>query len=133
VQLVDELREIDFGRWEGLTREEIEASDPILAKDWLAGAEGFEYPGGEPRARFEERVARGLAHILSQPVRGALVVAHKGVIRTIVRSLTGAAPEREAPALGGRLVVTWQPEGRWILGTRGSNPPGLPVPGDLAV
>src|SRR5262245_41166003 len=47
VRLVPEFREIDFGRWEGLSAEEIEASDPVLYRDWKARAPGFEYPGGE--------------------------------------------------------------------------------------
>ena len=34
VLLVPEFREIDFGRWEGLTAEEIEARDPVLYRAW---------------------------------------------------------------------------------------------------
>ena len=50
VRLEPDFREIDFGRWEGLTLEEIRQRDPILFEDWQKRAPGFEYPGGEPRA-----------------------------------------------------------------------------------
>jgi broad specificity phosphatase PhoE len=128
VDILDELREIHFGRWEGMTREEIEAMDPILAKDWQAGAEGFEYPGGEARAAFTARVKEGLRRLLALPARGAVVVSHKGVIRTIVKELTGEALPRELPAVGSLVLVTRDGSGRWFLGGRSSNPPGVPTP-----
>ena len=56
VRLEPGFREIDFGRWEGLTREEIEARDPVLYRDWQAGTPGFEFPGGERRASFRTRI-----------------------------------------------------------------------------
>lgn len=128
LRLENDFREIHFGRWEGLTREEIEASDPVGFKDWQAGAPGFEYPGGEPRAAFRERVLRGLARLLSSEGRAGLVVAHKGVIRTIVEALTGEPLARELPGLGDVIEVVAQPDGRWTLGRRSSNPPGLELP-----
>jgi broad specificity phosphatase PhoE len=125
VRLEPDFREIHFGRWEGLSAEEIRASDPILYEDWQAGKPGFEYPGGEPRAEFRARVGRGLERLLASPVRGALVVAHKGVIRTIVEELTGAPLDRERPALAEIVGVSRQPDGSWFLGRHSSNPPAL--------
>jgi broad specificity phosphatase PhoE len=123
--LVPQFREVDFGRWEGLTREEIEACDPVLAKDWQDGAEGFEYPGGESRSAFRARVESGLDALLASGLRSVLVVAHKGVIRAIGEKLTGEALEREAPPLGGVVVLTRDGDGSWFAGQRGSNPPAL--------
>ncbi len=124
VRLEDGFREIHFGRWEGLSAPEIEASDPILYRDWREGAPGFEYPSGEPRAQFRERVKRGLASLLGSPANSALVVAHKGVIRAIVEFLTDAALDRELPLLGGVIELTRDGD-KWFLGRRSSNPPGL--------
>ncbi len=132
IRLESDLREIDFGRWEGLTREEIAASDPVAFADWQAGVEGFEYPGGEQRAAFRERVLRALGRILATRGRGALVVAHKGVIRTIVESLAGELLERERPALGEVLELVSRPDGRWTLGRRSSNPASVSLPGAAA-
>jgi len=49
VRLEADFREVHFGRWEGLTKEEIEASDPILFADWQSKRNGFEYPTAERR------------------------------------------------------------------------------------
>jgi len=124
VRLEDGFREIHFGRWEGLSAAEIEASDPILFRDWKAGAPGFEYPSGEPKARFRERVQNGLAKLLATPVHSTLVVAHKGVIRSLVEFLTGSMLDRELPPLGGVIELTRDGE-RWFVGRRSSNPSGL--------
>jgi broad specificity phosphatase PhoE len=125
VRLLGDLREIHFGRWEGLSREEIEACDPVLFEDWQKGAPGFEYPGGEKRAEFRARVERGLVEIGRSPGHSALVVGHKGVIRTICEMLTGGKPPADLPALGESIELTLEPDGSWFLGRRSSNPPGL--------
>ena len=125
VRLISEFREIHFGRWEGLTREEIEASDPVLFEDWEKGVPGFEYPGGEPRSEFRARVERGLAELARSPGHAALVVAHKGVIRTICEILTGEKPPREVPGLAEFVELTQQPGGLWIRGRHSSDPPAL--------
>ena len=65
VRLEPGFREIDFGRWEGLTREEIEARDPVLYRDWQAGTPGFEFPGGERRASFRTRIRIALEGLLA--------------------------------------------------------------------
>jgi broad specificity phosphatase PhoE len=125
VRLEPAFREIHFGRWEGLTKEEIRAHDPILFEDWQSRAPGFEYPGGELRGSFRERVTNGLDRLLSADARDALVVVHKGVIRTIVETLTGQTLPPDEPAVGQIVVVTRDGDGTWFLGQRSSNPPGL--------
>ncbi len=119
------FREIDFGRWEGMARDEIEASDPILYRDWQARAPGFEYPGGEKRAEFRGRVKRGLERLQGSGARSVLGVLHKGVIRAIAEELLGAPLADGEPELGARVDLTWDPSGRWFRGRRSSDPPGL--------
>ncbi len=60
VRLETNFREVDFGRWEGLTAQEIEESDPVLYKEWQENKADFDFPGGEIRAEYRERVLRGL-------------------------------------------------------------------------
>ena len=128
-RLEADFREIDFGRWEGRTLPELEASDPVAFRQWREGLPEFEYPGGELRAHFRARVERGLGRLLGAPARGALVVAHKGVVRAIVAKLTGEAlADRERPELGAVIFATRRPDGRWMLGVRSSNPPGVADP-----
>ena len=106
IRLERELREIDFGHWEGLKPAEVEAAEPVLYSQWLEGAPDFEYPGGERRRDFRDRVEAGYQRLEESGARGVLLVAHKGVIRTLVEGLTGTAPSREEPALGEVLTLT---------------------------
>ena len=125
VRIEGGFREIHFGSWEGLTAEEIRARDPVRFEDWQKGTPGFEYPGGEARTAFQERVARGLLALNATGARTVACVLHKGVIREIVRSLTGSVLERSEPAIGGLVEVTRTVTGEWLIGSPSSNPPGL--------
>jgi broad specificity phosphatase PhoE len=98
---IKEFVEVDFGRFEGLTAEEIHARYPEDFERWNSHPldPGFTYPGGESRAEFADRVGRGINQLLEvvgsvPPVAGgaALVVAHRGVLRIIANRLTGAEP-----------------------------------------
>lgn len=99
---IEEFVEVDFGLFEGLTAEEIAERYPEEFRRWDSNrlAADFIYPGGESRAGFLARVARGTARMLGlwqeAIVSGrddahahALLVAHRGVIRAVVRQLTG--------------------------------------------
>jgi broad specificity phosphatase PhoE len=101
---IEEFAEVDFGLFEGLTGEEIAARYPEEFRRWNANRLGpdFVYPEGESRAEFVARVTRGTTKMLAlwqalwQDARAggrsgsnALIVAHRGVIRAVVRQLTG--------------------------------------------
>jgi broad specificity phosphatase PhoE len=129
VLLVPEFREIDFGRWEGLSAAEIEAADPVLYRDWKARAPGFEYPGGELRATFRKRVSQGLARIEHSGAQAALLVVHKGVIRSIAEELLEAPLADGEPELGVCIDLGRDGEsGPWFRGRRSSDPPPLRQP-----
>jgi len=88
--------EIDFGRWEGLTREQIAARDPAHFARWEAAPETFVYPDGECRQAFHRRVVAGLDALLAR-ARGnqLLLVVHRGVIAVALTELLGlSAAER---------------------------------------
>jgi broad specificity phosphatase PhoE len=121
------FREIHFGRWEGRSLAEIESADPALFQEWQAGAADFEYPGGELRAAFRKRVIGGLERVATSGATGALVVTHRGVIREIVQHLCGAPLDRAIPALGEAVVLTLAGDGSWRVGSRSSNPEGIPT------
>jgi len=101
IRLEPDFREIDFGRWEGLTREEIAARDPELYARWQSDLGRFDYPGGERRADFRARIGRGLARLRDSGSASALVVAHKGVVRTLLELVSGETLPSAAPELGG--------------------------------
>ena len=125
IRIEPDLRELHFGKWEGLTREEIAARDPVLYQDWQAGVDGFEFPGGEARAAFRARVGRAVEGLLAGRARFVAGVLHKGVIREIARQLTGEPMSRTEPALGELVVLTRIADGPWLRGVRSSDPPSL--------
>ena len=125
IRLESGFREIHFGRWEGMTAEEVRACDPVLYEDWQAGATAFEYPSGEPRADFKKRVVLGLERLEASGARHVLAVLHKGVIGSIVTHLVGAPLPDDVPELGQAVSVSRRPDGSWYLGRRSSNPDGL--------
>jgi len=121
VRIEFDFREIDFGRWEGLTREEIEVADPSLYADWQGKRPGFEFPEGETRPDFRRRIERGLTKLRSTGVSSALVVAHKGVVRTLLELVSDQTLEAEMPTLGGVIHVSRDASGAWSTGRVGSD------------
>jgi broad specificity phosphatase PhoE len=94
---IDEFAEVHFGLFEGLTSDEIRERYPDEFARWNADrlAPSYTYPEGESRADFTNRVERGLERMLAQWTprdNDALLVAHRGVIRAIVRKLTRREP-----------------------------------------
>ena len=132
IQLEHDFREIHFGRWEGLSKAEIEASNPILFRDWQAKAAGFEYPGGEPRAEFRARVVRGLGRLQASGADAALGVLHRGVIRVIGEQLLGRPLPDAMPGLAEVVGFSRGADGAWALGRRSSNPEALQFPLDAS-
>lgn len=113
IEVVSDFREVHFGRWEGLTREEIALRDPELFPVWQRNLARFDYPDGERRADFEARIGRGLARLRASGAASALVVAHKGVLRTLVELLSGEALPAAEPDLGGVIRVVRDAGARW--------------------
>jgi len=112
---IGEFAEVHFGLFEGLTADEIRERYPDHFAVWNADrlAPDYTYPGGESRANFAARVERGLERVLAiwKPERGdwdALLVAHRGVIRAIVRKLTNQQPVVE---LGSIQILEF--DGEW--------------------
>jgi len=127
---IKELAEVDFGLFEGLTTEEIAERYPEEFRRWNSDrlASDLVYPEGESRAAFVARVARGTTRMLAlwQHAReggdagsNALLVAHRGVIRAMVRQLTGVFEPRidlasihileEQPAGADLRTARWRP------------------------
>lgn len=84
------LREIDFGKWEGLAWEEIEKRDSTFAKQWLEAFPLLTPPDGESFEIFTSRVMTEISCLLNQPERSLIaVVTHAGVMRAVLRTLCG--------------------------------------------
>lgn len=92
VDVVREFNELDFGEWEGLTRDEIACLAPEHFAAWRSGDESFRFPGGDCRAEFRARVRMAIDRVISEADgRTAAIVAHVGVVRTAVGDALGLA------------------------------------------
>lgn len=79
-----DLREIDLGRWEQKSFNEIKEDDPDLIADWSSHFEDFVFPGGESVAGFTKRVAQILDRCRSSGKKEIGLVTHGGVIRIMI-------------------------------------------------
>jgi len=79
------LRELDVGTWTGLTREQIEARDPVTLAAFESEDPDVRPGGAETRREIRARV-RGAVEALAvdHPDADLLLVVHLGVIRALV-------------------------------------------------
>jgi broad specificity phosphatase PhoE len=82
IEVVDELKEISYGSWDGRRWAEIEAEDPELAARKHADWRNVAVPGAELWNDFETRVRAAFAKI-GKGSTPAAVVAHAGVLHVI--------------------------------------------------
>ena len=85
-----ELREISHGRWEGLTRTEVEQRFADEYAAWETDPFTFAPEGGESGVMVLARALPVLREIvLTHPDQTVLVVSHKATIRILLSSLLG--------------------------------------------
>lgn len=90
IETRDGLREIGHGRWEGLTRREVEARYPAEYTAWEEDPFTFAPEGGESGVAVLARALPVIREIVTSH-RGerVLVVSHKATIRLLISSLLG--------------------------------------------
>jgi alpha-ribazole phosphatase len=85
-----ELREIDFGRIEGLDFSEVQEQFPDIAKMWIDRNPNLCYPMGESLTQLDIRLARFKNRLAQHSEKEVvIVVAHSGVLRTLICQLLG--------------------------------------------
>jgi len=85
-----ELREINFGKIEGLTFDEVSQLYPEVTKLWVERNPELKYPGGESIGGFTKRVSKFLSRLEEHTEEETiLIVAHSGVLRTLICLLLG--------------------------------------------
>jgi len=95
VQTRDGLREISHGRWEQMTRREVEEKFPEEAAEWEKDPYTFAPLGGESGLAVTARALPALLEIVrAHSGDHVLVVSHKGTIRLLLSSLLGFDPRR---------------------------------------
>jgi len=104
-----DLREIDFGRLEGRTYDEIERSEPELFRAWMETPTRVRFPAGESYDDLAARVVPALEEIRAcHPC--AAVVTHGGVVRAGLAAwlrMPGEAIFRLDQSYCGVTIVDW--------------------------
>lgn len=90
VQITPELRETNFGLWEGLTYKEIDNQFHEIMGKWRENPWEVRIPEGESLNETAKRCQAGITKILQDnPHKNVLVVAHGGIIRIAVATVLG--------------------------------------------
>ncbi len=110
-RIEDDLKELSFGQWEGLTWREVEAIALERVRERKRDKWAFVPPEGESYRDLGERLRPWLAGVAHQ----AVVVAHGGVARVLSHLIAGASAA-EAPDLDiwqGRVMRFHQNRSFW--------------------
>ena len=95
VQVREGLREINHGRWEQMTRREVEQKFPEEAAEWEKDPYTFAPQGGESGLAVTARALPVLIDLVQHHCgENFLVVSHKATIRLLLSSLLGFDPRR---------------------------------------
>lgn len=98
-----DLRELDFGAWEGRPLSALWREQPEQARAWEADLRRTPPSFGEPATTLEARAARFAAGLRAAPRGEVAVVAHRGSLAALEAALTGtelAATFRDGLAQG---------------------------------
>jgi len=91
----DGLREISHGRWEQMTRQEVEEKFPEEAAAWEEDPYTFAPAGGESGLAVTARALPALVEIVrTHHDENVIIVSHKATIRLLLSSLLGFDPRR---------------------------------------
>ena len=130
-----DLRETYAGRWQGLVRDEIIATDGETFRRWVAG-EDVRPGGGELRTEVAARVSAAVVrHAHGVEPGGTLVVAsHGGAVRACIGTLLGL-PLDHWTVLGGLTNCAWsvleeRTPDHWVLLEHNARSLPEPVQGD---
>src|SRR5216110_3102572 len=95
VETRDGLREISHGRWEQMTRREVEKQFPEEAAEWEKDPYTFAPSGGESGLAVTARALPVLVELVrSHRDQKVIIVSHKATIRLLLSSLLGFDPRR---------------------------------------
>ena len=90
VEVRSELREVDFGRWSGLSWDAVEARYPGALSERMEKLESYKPPQGENLVEVALRVWRVIDEALKKCKEEAVaIIGHGGVNRVLIARATG--------------------------------------------
>ena len=89
------LNDMDFGEWQALPVQEVQARWPAELQEWIARPQQLVIPGGETLAACRERVMTALGEIMARHLEEwIVVVGHNVTNRLILLAALGLGNER---------------------------------------
>ena len=87
-EVIDDLREVDFGVWTGHKWHEIQEKFGVDAEDWLVHLENGDVAEAEPMVECRSRIRGSLEQMMDEGAgQDVLVLCHGGVIRMLLALL----------------------------------------------
>jgi broad specificity phosphatase PhoE len=87
----DRWAETDFGAAEGLTYDELEQAQPLVAARLVRGDATIDWPGGESALALRTRVEAAWRDVIRRP-GSVVVVSHGGPLRIVIALTLDATP-----------------------------------------
>ena len=105
VEVEERLRELDYGRWEGLTYAEMQTRDPDLRARWKHDPAATHSPGGESGDEVAARAIGFLDDLLAVEIGPTDAAARTGSRSPDAGGSRGNVSESQAEAEGERRVL----------------------------
>jgi broad specificity phosphatase PhoE len=90
VEPIDDLLNLDYGRWEGLTKDEAREVDPLAWERYVTDPEHAHCPGGESLVAAGDRIVRAIRTLGERHAGGTVAaVSHGVMLRLAVLRIAG--------------------------------------------
>jgi len=89
-QPLEELIDIDFGDWQGLSPQEARERDGELYHLWSVSPHRVKFPGGESLGNVRQRVSQALEKVVAEhPEETVVLVSHMVACRVMICAVLG--------------------------------------------
>jgi phosphoserine phosphatase len=89
-QTMHELTDLDFGEWEGISRQEVKIKYKQIYDLWLERPDLAQIPGGESMADARKRALSALEKIMAQNKEGTVaIITHRVITKILTCALLG--------------------------------------------
>lgn len=90
VQCLEDLADLHFGEWEGLSLKEVKEQYPDLYQEWLKAPQQITFPGGEGLNAVRSRAREAVEGIMARhPQEAVALVSHRVVLKVLICTLLG--------------------------------------------
>ena len=90
VQPMSGIIDVDYGKWQGLSTEDVVARDGRLYSQWIESPDKVKFPGGESFTEVRERATSAIDDLIQQhPKETVVLVSHKVICQILILSLLG--------------------------------------------